>query len=107
LALARSWIRLSRSDSVNLLIDASFGGSIALLRSGIEPHWQPGLGHIGLDLAYAVLTEVKYRGGQHRCSVAVADAFDHVLECADTARGNNRHGHRLPDRSRKGQGVAR
>src|SRR5262249_61346070 len=34
--------------------DCLFGGSIALLRSGIETHWQACLGHVGLGLATAI-----------------------------------------------------
>src|ERR1700692_1371893 len=66
-------------------------------RSGIEPHRQAGPGHMVLGLAHGILAEVEDRGGQHGAGMAVADAFDQVIEIADAARGDDWHGDRVRD----------
>ena len=65
----------------------------------IEPHRQSGLGHEGLGVAHRKFAEVKDRGGQHGAGMAVANAFDQVLEIADAAGGDHRHGHRIGHRA--------
>src|SRR6478736_9656884 len=99
LALARSCTRFSRSATVNLLMEALPGGSIALLRLGIEPHRQPGFRHINLGFAHAMFAKVEDRGGQDRRGVAIADAFDHVPECANATRGYDRNRDGVGDRA--------
>src|ERR1700730_13889911 len=64
-------------------------------RSGIEPHRQAGPGHMILRLAHGIFAEMEDRGGQHGAGMAVADALDQVIEIADAARGDDRHGDRV------------
>src|ERR1700688_1322084 len=66
-------------------------------RSRIEPHRQAGPGHIVLGLAHGIFAEVEDRRRQHGAGMAVADAFDQVVEIADAARGDHRHGDRVGD----------
>src|SRR4029077_17633392 len=91
LALARSCTRFSRSATVNLLMEALPGGSIALLRLGIEPHRKPGVRPINLGFTHAMCAKVEERARQDRRGVAVADALDHVVERTDATRGNDRN----------------
>jgi regulator of protease activity HflC (stomatin/prohibitin superfamily) len=65
----------------------------------VEPHRQSGLGHKGLGVAHGKFAEVKDRGRQHGAGMAVANAFDQMLEIADAAGGDHRHGHRIRHRA--------
>src|SRR5450755_3929211 len=67
--------------------------------SRIEPHRQPGLRHVGLRLAHAVLAEMKDGCRQDGGRMAVADALDQMIEGADAARRDHRHRHRVGDRA--------
>src|SRR5271169_2323399 len=60
-------------------------------RLRIEPHRQPGLGHVILGLAYRIFAEMEDRGGEHGAGMAVADALDQMIEIADAAGGDDRH----------------
>src|SRR5512140_1018982 len=106
LALARSCTRFSRSATVNLLMAALPGGSIALLRLGIEPHRKPGFRHIILGFAHAMFAKVEDRGRQNRRGVAITDACNHVVERADAARGYDRHCYGVGDRTGERNVVA-
>src|ERR1700724_3152624 len=66
-------------------------------RSGIEPHRQAGPGHMVLGLAHGIFAEVEDRRRQHGAGMAVADALDKVIEIADAARRDDRHGDRVGD----------
>src|ERR1700730_6290937 len=64
-------------------------------RSGLEPPRQAGPGHMVLGLAHGIFAEVEDRRRQHGAGMAVADALDQVIEIADAARGDYRHGARV------------
>src|SRR2546421_97355 len=78
-------------------LDQPLGEGRRQTRLRIEPHGQAGTGHVPLGLADAVLAEVEDRGCEHCRGVAVADAFDQVLQRAHPARGDHRHGHCIGD----------
>src|SRR6516162_9741022 len=72
-----------------------------LLALRIKPYWQCSLGHERLGITYGEFAEVEDRRGQHSAGVAVANALDQVLQIADAAGSDHRHGHRVRDRARE------
>ena len=60
-----------------------------LIRSG--PDRNTGLGHKLFGFGDGIFAEVEDRRRQHRRGVAVANAFDHMMQGADPARGDHRN----------------
>src|SRR5215208_5670262 len=65
----------------------------------IEPHRQPGPGHVLLGGADRMLAEMEDRGGKNSAGMAVTDTIDEMIERAHAARGDDRHRHRIRDRA--------
>src|SRR5436189_4527213 len=63
--------------------------------SASQAHRNSMRGEIRLRIADAECAEVKNRGGENRGSVAVANPLGKMLECADSARRDDRHAHRI------------
>src|SRR6187200_2462351 len=63
----------------------------------VESDGNPGISHMRLGLADRVGAEMEDRGGKHGGRVAVANAFDQMVERADTAAGDYRRTHRIGD----------
>jgi hypothetical protein len=69
-----------------------------------RPHCRtamPSRGHQRLGLADREFAVVEDAGRQHRVGAADADAFGQVFECADAARRDHRHRHRIADGARQ------
>src|SRR5438270_12475305 len=63
--------------------------------SASHPHRNSMRGEIRLRIPDAECAEVKNRGGENRGGVAVANPLGKMLECADSARRDDRHAHRI------------
>ncbi len=91
--------RALESRRASMVPSLSGHAGAAPFRMRAEPHRQAGRGHVRLGLADGEGAEMEDRGGQHRGGVAVADAFDEMVQRADAARGDHRHAHRVGDRA--------
>ena len=79
------------------------------MRPSVHPHGNSMACHVALGFANRIGAEMEDRGGKHGGSTALAHAFNEMIERADAARGDDRHGapHRRWRASRRHRSLGR